>query len=348
MGATTIQWCDHSINPFKARNKETGKIGHFCVKLTAGCKNCYSSKMQNPFLTQLEFVAPNRPKVELFLDDHALNEVLRRRKPTKYFWCDMTDMFLEDYPDEWIAQCFAVMAITHWHTHLVLTKRTSRLRDLMNSADFRDQVSSCIDITAMSCCDPNDRRSDDLRATAPDVMEDWPLPNIWLGTSVEDQPTADVRIPHLLQTPAAIRFISYEPALAEIDITEYLRFETCGGGRRTRNTRLDQVICGGESVPGARPFDIAWARSVIRQCREAGRACFVKQLGANPQEIASPRDVTDTETTNWMNDRWTRITDENGQHWRRYLKLKDSKGGDWTDPNFPEDLKVREFPEVPA
>lgn len=149
MSKTSIEWADHSINPFRARNLETGKIGHFCVKVSPGCKNCYSSKLQSPYLTQLEFVASNRSKVQLFLEENALDQVLRRKTPTRYFWCDMTDMFLDDYPDAWIWKCLEVMRLTPQHTHMVLTKRADRLRSFMG---------------------------------------DWasPLPNLWLGVSVEN------------------------------------------------------------------------------------------------------------------------------------------------------------------
>lgn len=343
MGKTSIEWCDHSINPFKAKNKETGKVGHFCVRISPGCKNCYSSKMQKPFLTQLEFIASNRPKVDLFLDDNgALGEVLRRQKPTKYFWCDMTDMLLEDYPDEWIAQCFAVMGLTHWHTHLVLTKRPERLLALMNSKEFRGEVDMWISVTAQDNCDPNERRSDDLRATAPDVEETWPLPNVWLGVSVENQATADERIPLLFKTPAAIRFVSYEPALGPVDFRRFIGgpdedgvCHKCGCRWQEEDSTekhecppgfgpsLDQLIIGGESGPGARPFNLEWARSTIRQCKATGTACFVKQLGANPEQGLS-----------------------NAPLRMMSLGLRDKKGGDWSEPDFPNDLKVRQFPEV--
>jgi protein gp37 len=173
----------------RARNIETGAVGHWCVKITTGCKNCYSSGQQKPYLTQLEFTAGNRAKVKLFLEERALAEVLRRRKPTRYFWCDMTDMFLEDYPVEWIDRCFEVMAKTPQHTHMVLTKRAERMRQYI----WR------------------------LADSTP-----WPYPNVWLGVSAENQACADERIPLLLAAPAAVRFISAEPLLGPLDLSRYL------------------------------------------------------------------------------------------------------------------------------
>lgn len=124
MAETKIEWVigpdgsrGHSVNPIRFRNIETGKVGHFCEKISAGCKNCYSSTMQKPYLSGLEFIAENRDKGELFLDDAALESVLRRRKPTGYFWCDMTDMFGAWVPDEWIDRCLDVMTMTPRHRH---------------------------------------------------------------------------------------------------------------------------------------------------------------------------------------------------------------------------------------
>ena len=125
----------------------------------------------------------------------------------------------------------------------------------------------------------------------PGPPRNWPLPNVWLGTSVENQRWADVRIPELLATPAAVRFLSCEPLLGPLDLRPWLtRVPTSGDGwRLTGGTALaiadivlDWVIVGGESGPKARAFDLAWARSLVSQCRAAGVAVFVKQLGAKP------------------------------------------------------------------
>ena len=126
MTKTPIQWTDFSVNPFKFRNLETGKVGHHCTKISDGCKLCYASKLNGgPYLSGLTYIAENKAKGEFFLDEAVLQKVLKRKKPARIFWCDMTDMFLEDYPDDWIDRCFAVMALTPQHTHQVLTDRKS-------------------------------------------------------------------------------------------------------------------------------------------------------------------------------------------------------------------------------
>jgi protein gp37 len=166
----------------------------------------------------------------------------------------------------------------------------------------------------------------------------WPLPRLWLGVSVEDQKTADERIPLLLQTPAAIRFVSYEPALATVDFRgipanfegakgdyldalsgcEYYGQDEPDGAEPTspvaRRARLDLVIVGGESSPGARPFSEEWASSVVKQCRDAGVAAFIKQMGSNFYR--------------------------GGER----VRLADKKGGDMSE--WSEDLRIRELPEI--
>lgn len=338
MSKTSIQWCDHSVNPFRARNIETGKVGHFCVKISAGCKNCYSSRIQKPHLTQLEFIAENRPKVELFLEAKALEEVIRRKKPTRYFWCDMTDMFMDDYPDEWIDRCFAVMALTPQHTHMVLTKRADRLAKWATRPYHPGSVNDWLSF--MTSKMTRLLFGDTFHGVKVSLVNElsvnvtFPLPNVWLGVSVEDQKTADERIPLLLKTPATIRFVSYEPALGPVDFNRWLKnacpechgfddycadVALCGTCKGLSRVGLDWIIVGGESGPGARPFDITWAHSAVTQCRDASVACFVKQIGAKPFHSLDPG--------------YPRIP------------IIDRKGGDMTE--WPVGLRVRQFPEVP-
>jgi protein gp37 len=154
---------------------------------------------------------------------------------------------------------------------------------------------------------------------------------VWLGTSVEDQASANERIPHLLRCSAAVRWVSYEPALEEVDFgapycdaccvqAEHdngdTRCPACGDfvDDPLHGFSLDWIVVGGESGPGARPFDVSWARAVIRQGREADVPVFVKQLGARP------RDGGDVP------------------------QLRDRKGGDMNE--WPADLRVRQWPEV--
>lgn len=365
MGKTSIEWTEHSINPFRATNKlnvaqgndgkdEQPRHGHFCVKISDGCKNCYSSRMQPRFST-FEFVMKNRDKVSLWLDESKLLEVLHRRKPTTYFWCDMTDMFLEDYPDEWIDKCFATMALTPQHTHQVLTKRAERMyryfatsnviwekprtREPVHSKDRIDDVLNAASAIA------SDRISD-LELLS--IQDRWPLPNVHLGVSVEDQKTADERIPWLLKTPAAVRWVSYEPALGPVDFTA---LPSASGIGRCLDclsnagvdpgalipSKLDWIVVGGESGPGARPFDIQWARDAIAQCKTAGVPCFVKQLGSIPM-------VNEEE---WRQlDRMPLLAARDHNRVPAGivpLAFADKKGGKIEE--WPEDLRVREYPK---
>lgn len=246
MGKTTIEWAEHSINPFKAVNLKTGAVGHWCVKISGGCKNCYASRQQNPYLTQIEYRVENRPLVELFFDEKAIEQVLRRRKPTRYFWADMTDIFLDEYPDEWVDRCFAAMALTPQHTHMVLTKRSGRMRDHMAGARHMPIIDAMLDLGVAA------------------VGIRWPLPNVWLGVSVEDR-AHKTRIDDLRETPAAVRFLSLEPLLEDLGVLD-LR-------------KIDWVIVGGESGPGARPTHPDWVRSIRDQCTAAAVPFFWKQWG---------------------------------------------------------------------
>ncbi len=341
MNKTPIEWTDFTVNPFRFRNLETGKVGHHCTKISPGCANCYSSKMQSgPYLSGLTFIAQNRPKGEFFLDEAALQQVLRRKKPARIFWEDMSDLFLEDYSDEWIDRCFAVMALTPHLTHQVLTKRPVRMVNYMCAQECslrKDQIdeASC----EFGACHANLEQ-----------LGRWPLPNIWLGVSVEDQQRADERIPLLLATPAALRFVSYEPALGPVDFRSFIGHHIthgacvkCGvyhpatllNGCKYQNLDepIDWVIVGGESGPGARPFDIAWARQTVAQCKAAVVPVFVKQLGADPREGNANGNCRNVDCTH----------PDCG-----YIKhrLKDRKGGDMAE--WPKDLRIRELPEARA
>lgn len=358
MSETSIEWTDRSINPIRARNRATGAVGHFCEKVSPGCGHCYAcawnkrvrpSPSGGPSLgTGLDFIPQNRAAVEIFLDDAKLKEVARRKKPTKYFWCDMTDIFGEWVSDEMLDRCFAVMAQTPQHTHQILTKRADRMR------------AYCEGVERLS---PPERSSRFVRSMyAGTALEQlvssakggdlpWPLPNLWLGVSVEDQQRADERIPHLLKTAAAIRFLSVEPLIGPVDLDDDSQATFChwagkvvpgecehglGCRPRTFADAVDWVIVGGESGPGARPCDLDWIRRVHGACDEAGTHIFIKQLGARPYD--SGNEMGECECPQWME------SCESPTHPTGLLHLRNRKGGDMTE--WPEDLRVREFPEA--
>jgi protein gp37 len=128
MAETTIGWTDHSINPIRARHKATGNVGHYCEKIASGCKFCYSSAMQRRFGTPEFGGGQLRDDFEIFLDPKKLEEVRRRRKPTKYFWCDMTDIFGDWMLPEWLDAIFETIDATQQHTHILLTKRPENIQ----------------------------------------------------------------------------------------------------------------------------------------------------------------------------------------------------------------------------
>ncbi len=283
MGRTTIEWAQFTTNPIRARDRETGKVGHWCEKVSAGCANCYSSTLQTFRFHGHPFDVRFRDKVEVYFEPRALDEVLRRRIPTRWFWCDMTDLFGDWVPYEWLDRIFATMALTPHHRHLVLTKRPARMRAyLTGHAEGGRHIWRAAQAIEM----PGGRDKPDTG---------WPLPGVWLGVSVEDQRHADQRIPLLLETPAAIRFVSAEPLLGPItlrapevgDWPEAMPTHSIGNPAEwddwkywaARDRGIRWVIVGGESGPGARPMREAWALALRDQCQAAGVPFFFKQWG---------------------------------------------------------------------
>ena len=334
---THIEWTDASWNPLRARRAPgTGHGGYgpgwVCQRVSPGCQRCYAETINKRLGTGLSYDAEGLAESTPYLDEAALMKPLHWRKPRKVFVCSMTDLFGEWVPDEWLDRVFAVMALSPRHTFQVLTKRPERMRAYLSAPDIEDRV-----YIAGDEIDPEDR--------CPVRQITFPLNNVWMMTSVENQTEADKRIPELLATPAAVRGLSCEPLLGRVD----LRLdgeELCGPGpgidpRRTRTgpNGLHWVIVGGESGPGARPMDLAWARSLVAQCQAAGVAVFVKQLGSNPVTACVVHGVS------CGGHKWPWNENEaqaRGKEPRP--KLKDRKGGDMTE--WPEDLRVRQFPSV--
>jgi len=220
-----------------------------------------------------------------------LNKPLLWTKPRMIFVNSMSDLFHEAVPDDFIDCVFAVMALAPWHTFQVLTKRPERMRDYLKARDGMGNAAICSAINALPAA-LGDRHG----------ALSMPLPNVWIGVSVEDQESADKRIPILLDTPAAIRWISAEPLLGAVDIVPYIggRAIRCGCGFN-RDERfiigaikegcvvckkliktyptLDWVVVGGESGPNARPMHPDWAYSIMEQCKVADVPFFFKQWG---------------------------------------------------------------------
>jgi protein gp37 len=335
---TSIEWTRRTDgttgktwNPIRAENLETKGVGHYCEKVSPGCARCYAERMQKRFRNFIRYNAADRAKVRLFLDRDVLEEPLHWRKPRNVFPCSMTDLFGGFVPDEWLDSIFAVMALTPHLTYQVLTKRVDRARAYLSAPECRDAIGQAAydDHGVMFTGDP---------ACAGEEFRylEWPLPNVWVVASVENQEEADKRVPELLRTPATVRGLSCEPLLAPIDLTDInpARDETpdhldaLRGIIRTSypakptEPAIDWVIVGGESGPGARPLNVEWVRSIIEQCRAASVPVFVKQLGARPVRVDATDDIRGPVT--------------------KRLVLIDRKGGD--PEEWPCSLRVREFP----
>jgi protein gp37 len=349
MGAkTSIEWTDggSTWNPIRARNRETDKVGWFCVHESDGCKFCYAEAINRRLGTRVDYKAQNLDRVYLFLDEEVLMQPLRWKRPRKIFPNSMTDWMADFVPDEWIDKMMAVMALCPHHTFLPLTKRAERMRDYCKSLGrhhTEDRVSLALKAMAKRGEIPVDSACWYTLGN-----NGWNFQNVWLGVSVEDQRRADERIPLLLDTPAAVRWISAEPLLEAIDIEQYLRCRGCGytaADRRLHgdhhlckspSATLDWVVIGGESGTGARPFNIEWARSIIAQCKAAGVPVFMKQLGSVPILGESDIGLGWPDGTRFGNPRQEKVL--NG----RCILLRDRKGGDISE--WHPDLRVREFP----
>jgi protein gp37 len=229
----------------------------------------------------------------------------------------MSDLFHEGIPDDWIDRVFAVMALAPHHTFQVLTKRSARMRaylERLTMNRLRDAVIAgdwpLTKHEADAWLDPI--ASEEHRALYRARLALLPLRNVWLGVSAEDQERADERIPDLLTTPAAVRFISAEPLLGAIDLASLRlhtvqpglppqhRYSALTGGTWDEPTGLlNWVICGGESGKGARPMHPDWARSLRDQCRAAGVPFFFKQWGAwHPADYVSSEEAESLELQN--------------------------------------------------
>ena len=306
MGKTDIQWTEWSTNPIRARRKgstatkggyNTG-VGHHCVKISPGCRSCYASERQPRFGLPM-YQDQRHAGVESFLHAPVLEEILSRKKPTKIFWCDMTDMFGEWVPNEWIAACFGVMAATPQHTHQVLTKRAHRLPKFFEWLGRKQPGGYPLHVQEL------ERHLKEVAGIdAKGKSFEWPLANVHLGVSVEDQKRAEERIPFLLEAPAAVRWVSAEPLLEAVDLRRWMMSKKEREQRQgdaywkfTRQAKapppsmadpaayaqtLDWVVVGGESGNQARTFDVDWARRIVADCRAADVPAFVKQLGGAP------------------------------------------------------------------
>jgi protein gp37 len=306
---TPIEWTDATWN-----------IVTGCSLVSPGCTNCYAMKLAGTRLRD----HPSRQGLtadskagpvwngQVRFNAQWLDQPLRWTKPRKIFVCAHGDLFHEGVEMHWLDQIFAVMALCPQHVFQILTKRPERMRAYLQGR-------------------PHSRWLDAIRRIQPPAegqgvilsTTNGVLPNVWLGVSVEDQARADERIPVLLDTPAAVRWISAEPLLGPVDLQH---IEVEAPGRTFRNaltgaglgrtdgpfvpladleSRLDWVVVGGESGPGARPMHPDWARALRDQCAGAEVPFLFKQWGDwTPGENAQSTIGRTVETADWFNDQW--------------------------------------------
>lgn len=335
---TAIEWTDRTWNPVRG-----------CSLVSPGCTNCYAMRHAHRFAGRgkpYEGLTRARKSLgpvwtgDIRLVREALDEPLRWRSPARVFVNSMSDLFHENVPDGFITDVWRVMFSAPLHTFQILTKRPERARDWLakwiDTAEDNYEPKLARGPAAVRAAHTSGRAhlfADMIEgwgepppgAAYPsydwmDGMIRWPrvLPNVWLGVSVENRAHGLPRLEVLRELPVRLRFLSVEPLLEDL------------GDLDLRG--IGWVIVGGESGPDARPCDVAWIRRLIAQCREQRVPVFVKQLGAVVR--AEPRDLV---------GRAVELI-ERGYESRWELLLADAKGGDMNE--WPEDLRVREMPEV--
>lgn len=293
-----IQWTDATWNVV------TG-----CTRVSEGCRHCYIERTPPFRMSGRKFDSPEiGGTTGVAVHRDRFYKPMGWRKPRRIFVNSLSDLFHDDIPDGVIGSVWNTMALTPQHSYQILTKRPARMRSLLRKWELAGWM----------------WRRDDMAWCGP---VQGPLPNVWLGVSVEDQQWANTRIPALLETPAAVRWLSCEPLLGPVTLPFFHEIGkcNCAGGTpeasyaHERHCGLEPgpawgelhwTVIGGESGPGARPMDPTWAASLVEQCRTAGVPAFVKQMGSV----------------------WARQNDA------------DSKGGKWQ--HWPADLRVREYPQA--
>jgi protein gp37 len=322
-----IEWTDATWNPIVAIRRDTDKVGFHCERVSPACTNCYAATFNGRMLpargTGLDYVRSSRDQVEIGIDNETLQQPMKWRKPRKIFPCSMTDLFGEFVPFELVDRVFAVMYnVCPRHTFQVLTKRPERMAEYLLDPDRVPKIA------CLAAAEFQERSGGvdvlDNGAVVDDLAAMWPLPNVWIGATMENQEWFDRRIEHLLRCQAAVRFVSAEPLLGPIEF---------------HHSCIDQMIVGGESGHHDRPANIDHIRQIVHECQDSGTAVFVKQLGRRVRMTFSEwNDLTEGGTTNC-----NFVLDAPGSDYGT-LRMIDSKGGDPSE--WPADLRVRQFPRT--
>lgn len=328
MGDTAVDWAE------KGWNLVTG-----CSPVSAGCANCYAARQAATRLKHLPRYAGlasysggrGRWSGEVRVHRDLLTEPLFRRTPSTWFVAPRGDFFHENLPSDFLDEAFAVMNRSRNQIFIIPTKRVDRALAYLNDPGRKMAIlmaaATRVLVDGEPCCESLDMP--------------WPLPNVILLASIEDQATADYRVPRLLRCNVAWRGVSAEPLLGPVNLSPWIgaipfpRNYKQGPGQPVFTcseddiemticpVTLDWVIVGGESGPKARPCDFYSIAEIVKQCRDAGVPCFVKQLGADPgyRGAGGP-----------------------GTHSPIRVHLEDPKGGDPTE--WPPELRVREYPDL--
>lgn len=382
-----IEWTTHTFNPWRG-----------CTKVSPGCKNCYAETLSVRNPKTLGVWGPNGTRV--VAAESAWREPLKWDRAAKkagerhrVFCASLADVF-EDWQGpmtaadgRWIVKPHldSESGPENWQLEFPETfKVDPQGWRLLTMGDVRKQLFNLIDATP--CLDwlLLTKRPENITRMLPSAWTSDGKPgplgptelvgtvphNVWLGTSVENQAAGDERIPHLLRTPAAVRFLSCEPLLSAVDLRPWLSQGWCPscqlpcflpgvngpglgcGGCGDTNARplLSWVIVGGESGPGCRPCHPEWVRSLVKQCKAAGVPVFVKQMGGN---VVTRNDMIE-DGFNDGETGWPQPDVEHDIHGFREehqgadcrIRLRDRKGGDPAE--WPADLRVREFPRRTA
>lgn len=305
---TNIAWADSTFNPW---------IG--CTQVGPGCDGCYAEALMDRRMGRVKWGAGEkrqRTSEAYWRQPLAWDRKARESgQPWRVFCASLADVFDNEVPASWREDLFEVIRATPALTWMLLTKRVGNVEDMLPGGWY-------------------------ARSTYPN----GPWPNVWLGATVVNQEEADRDIPKLLRVPAAVRFLSIEPMLGPIDLAAIPRIDPeHPHPHQYELSDIDWVIVGGESdQPGhrARPFNIAWARDIVRQCKAAQVPVFVKQLG-------SAVSVRNDSIDEWPDeDAFSDAIPEDyhpayqGEHVS--IRLHDRSGADPSE--WPADLRVREFP----
>lgn len=287
MRRTEIGYADYSCNPIRARRVDAprtpeeaerfeGRVspGWACVRVSPGCTNCYAATLNRRLGTGLDYTVPNLARAETYLDERVIQDMLRFRPKPPYkngrerpvvFVCDMTDLFGEWVTDAMRDRVFAAAALRPDVDWLLLTKRPEGAREYLTNEDRMYVLRSRIEEWCV----------EDLPRPLP-----WPLANVGIGVSVENQAALVQRVGVLASIPAAWRWLSCEPLLGP------LAFEpSCMDFHGDGDASIDWLVIGGESGPGRRPCEVEWIADIVRQCDAADVPVYVKQdSGPRPGE----------------------------------------------------------------